>query len=284
MVIPFMEGMRNKKLEGKKECQKRRQEKAMNGNKEEAREKGKREWIGRKIQSHDKRNPQVNSDEAQRFGREREPGVGERQEASGSKCKAENPNFFLFLTHWSSFWKSGESLYLHPLLHACMLRRFNHIWLFVIAWTVAHQAPLSMGFSRHEYWNGLSCPPPGASFWLRDQTLLLASPALGGGFQPPHPLSSPSPPAPNPFQHQGLFQWINSSHEVATKYWSFSFSISPSNEHPGLISFRMDWLDLLVVQGTLKSLLKYRSSKASIFRRSAFFTVQLSHPYLTCEP
>ena len=65
------------------------------------------------------------------------------------------------------------------------------------------------------------------------------------------------------------------------KYLSFSFSISPSNEHPGLISFRMDWLDLLAVQGTLKSLLQHHSSKASILQRSAFFTVQLSHPYMT---
>ena len=65
------------------------------------------------------------------------------------------------------------------------------------------------------------------------------------------------------------------------KYWSFSFSISPSNEHPGLISFRMDWLDLLAVQGTLKSLLQHHSSKASILQRSAFFTVQLSHPCMT---
>ena len=65
------------------------------------------------------------------------------------------------------------------------------------------------------------------------------------------------------------------------KYWSFSFNISPSNEHPGLISFRMDWLDLLAVQGTLKSLLQHHSSKASIFQLSAFFTVQLSHPYMT---
>ena len=65
------------------------------------------------------------------------------------------------------------------------------------------------------------------------------------------------------------------------KYWSFSFKISPSNEHPGLICFRMDWLDLLVVQGTLKSLLQHHSSKASIHQRSAFFTVQLSHPYTT---
>ena len=65
------------------------------------------------------------------------------------------------------------------------------------------------------------------------------------------------------------------------KYWSFSFSISPSNEHPGLISFRMDWLYLLAVQGTLKSLLQHHSSKASILRHSAFFTIQLSHPYMT---
>ena len=65
------------------------------------------------------------------------------------------------------------------------------------------------------------------------------------------------------------------------KYWSFSFNISPSNEHPGLISFRMDWLDLLAVQGTLKSLLQHHSSKASILRCSAYFIVQLSHPYLT---
>ena len=65
------------------------------------------------------------------------------------------------------------------------------------------------------------------------------------------------------------------------KYWSFSFSLSPSNEHAGLISFRMDWLDLLAVQGTLKSLLQHHSSKASILRHSAFFTVQLSHPYMT---
>ena len=65
------------------------------------------------------------------------------------------------------------------------------------------------------------------------------------------------------------------------KYWSFSFSISPFNEHPGLISFRMDWLDLLAVQGTLKNLLQHHSSKASILWYSAFFTVQLSHPYMT---
>ena len=102
---------------------------------------------------------------------------------------------------------------------------------------------------------------------------------VSDAIQPSHPLSSPSPPAPNPSQHQGLFQWINSSHEVA-KYWSFSLSIIPSKEIPGLVSFRMDWLDLLAVQGTLKSLLQHHNSKASILRRSAVFTVQLSHPYM----
>ena len=85
---------------------------------------------------------------------------------------------------------------------------------------------------------------------------------------------------PNPSQHQGLFQWVNSSHEVA-KVLEFSFNISPSNEHPGLTSFRIYWLALLEVQGTLKSLLQHHSSKASILWHSAFFTVQLSHPYMT---
>ena len=86
---------------------------------------------------------------------------------------------------------------------------------------------------------------------------------VGDIIQPSHPLLSPSPPAFNISQHQGLFQWVNSSHQVA-KEWSFSFSISPSNKHSGLISFRMDWLDLLAVQGTLKSLLQHHSSKAAI--------------------
>ena len=94
---------------------------------------------------------------------------------------------------------------------------------------------------------------------------------VGDAMQPSYPLLSPSPPAPNPSRHQGLFQQVNTSHEVA-KYWSFSFSISPSNKHSGLISFRMDWLDLLAAQGTLKSLLQHQSSKASIFQHSAFFT------------
>ena len=103
---------------------------------------------------------------------------------------------------------------------------------------------------------------------------------VGDAIQPSHPLSSPSPPPLNLSQHQGLFQRVNSSHQVA-RYWSFSFNISPSNEHPGLISFRMDWLDLLAVQGTLKSLIQHHNLKASILQCSAFFTVQISHPYMT---
>ena len=103
---------------------------------------------------------------------------------------------------------------------------------------------------------------------------------VGDANQPSHPLSPASPLALNLSQHQGLFKWVSSSHQVA-KYWSFSFNISPSEEHSGPISFRMDWLDLLAVQGTLKSLLQHHSSKASILRCSAFFIVQLSHPYMT---
>ena len=86
---------------------------------------------------------------------------------------------------------------------------------------------------------------------------------------------------PSIFPSIRVFSNESALHIRWTKYWSFSFNISPSNEHPGLISFRMDWLDLLAVQGTLKSLLQQHSSKASVLRRSAFFTVQLSHPNMT---
>ena len=103
---------------------------------------------------------------------------------------------------------------------------------------------------------------------------------VGDAIQPSHPLSFPSPPAPNPSQH-GVFSNESTLRMRWPKYWSFHLSISPSNEHPGLVSSRMDWFDLLAVQGTLKSLLQYHSSKASILRRSAFFIVQLSHPYMT---
>ena len=93
-------------------------------------------------------------------------------------------------------------------------------------------------------------------------------------------MSSPSPPAPIPPSIR-VFSNESTLHMRWPKYWSFSFSISPSNEHPGLISYRMNWLDLLEIQGTLKSLLQHHSLKATILRHSAFFIVQLSHPYMT---
>ena len=96
---------------------------------------------------------------------------------------------------------------------------------------------------------------------------------VSDAIQPSRPPLYPSPPAFNLSQHQGVFQTV--LHIRRTKYWSFSFSVSPSNEYSGLISFRMDWLDLLAVQGTLKSLFQHHSSKVSIFRCSAFFIVQL---------
>ena len=108
---------------------------------------------------------------------------------------------------------------------------------------------------------------------------------VGDAIQPSYPLSSLSPPALNLSQHQGLLQWVFSNGSVLQirwpEYWSFTFSISPSNEYSGLISFRIDWLDLLAVQRTLKILLQHHSSKASILWCSAFFIVQLSHPYMT---
>ena len=103
---------------------------------------------------------------------------------------------------------------------------------------------------------------------------------VSDAIQPSHPLSSPSHPPPIPPSIR-VFSNESTLRMTWPKYWSFSFSISPSKEHPGLISFRMDWLDLLAVQGTLRSLLQHHSSKASILLPSALFTVQLSHPYMT---
>ena len=103
---------------------------------------------------------------------------------------------------------------------------------------------------------------------------------VGDAIQPSHFLSSPSLPAPIPRSIM-VFSNETTLRMRWPKYWSFSLSISPYSEHPGLVSFRMDWLDLLAVQGTLKSLLQHHSSKASILQCSAFFTVQLSYPYMT---
>ena len=127
--------------------------------------------------------------------------------------------------------------------------------------------------------NPINCSTPGPSVHhqLPEFTQTHVH-GVGDAIQPSHLLSSPSPPAPNPSQHQGLFQWVNSSHEVAK---ILEFQLQHQSFHPGLISFRMDCLDLFAIQGALKSLLQHHSSEASILRHSAFFTVQLSHPYMT---
>ena len=126
-------------------------------------------------------------------------------------------------------------------------------------WTTAHQASLSITNSRS--------PPKPMSIksMMPSNHLILCCPVLL---------------LPSIFPSIRVFSNESVLHIRWPKYWSFSFNISPSNEHPGLISFRMDWSDLLAVQGTLKSLLQHHSSKASILRCSAFFTVQLSHPYM----
>ena len=132
----------------------------------------------------------------------------------------------------------------------------------------------SLAQSCPTLWDPMDCSMPGLP--VHHQLPELAQTQVhqaGDAIQPSHPVLSPSPPAFNLFQHQGLFQ--------GQSIRSFSFSISPSSEYSGLIFFRMDWLDLLTVQGTLKSLLQHRSSKALILQHSAFFTVHLSHPYMT---
>ena len=127
-------------------------------------------------------------------------------------------------------------------------------------WIAAHQASLSITNS----WSPLKLMS--IESVMPSSHLILCRPLL---------LLPPTPPSIRVFSNESTLcmRW--------PKYWSFSFSISPSNEHPGLISFRMDWLNLLAVQGTLKSLLQHHTSEASILWHSAFFTVQLSHPYMT---
>ena len=126
-------------------------------------------------------------------------------------------------------------------------------------------------------WDPMNCmqharpPCPSPTPWVHSDS----HPSSGDAIQPSHPLSSPSPPAPNPSQHQSLFQWISSSHKVAKV---LEFQLQHHSFQRTLMSFRMDWLDLLAGQGTLKSLLQHHSSKASILWHSALFTVQLSHP------
>ena len=139
------------------------------------------------------------------------------------------------------------------------VQSLSHVWLFATPWTAASQASLSITIS----WS--SPKPMSIESMMPSNHLILC-----------HPLFLPSIfPSIRVFSNESALRirW--------PKYWSFSFNIIPSKEHPGLISFRMDWWNLLAVQGTLKSLLQYHSSNASILWRSAFFIVQLSHPYMT---
>ena len=134
------------------------------------------------------------------------------------------------------------------------------VQLFATPWTAAHQAHLSITNS----WSSpkLMC----IELVMPSSHLILCHPLLL---------------LPSIFPSIRVFSDESALHIRWPKYWSFSFNISPSNEHPGLISFRTDWLDLLAIQGTLKRLLQHHSSKASILLCSAFFVVQLSHPYIT---
>ena len=144
--------------------------------------------------------------------------------------------------------------------HFSSVQSLSHVWLFATPWIAAPQASLSIINSRSS--------PRLMSIMLvmPSSHLILCRPLL---FLPP------IPPSIRVFSNESTLRmrW--------PKYWSFSFSISLSNEHPGLISFRINWLDLNAVQGTLKSLLQHHSSKASTLRPSVFFTVELSHPYMT---
>ena len=146
------------------------------------------------------------------------------------------------------------------LLGFSSVQSLSHVWLFATPWIAVHQASLSITYSRSllKLMSIESVMP--------SSHLILCCPLL---------LLPPIPPSLRVFSNESTLRmrW--------PEYWSFSFSIIPSKEHPGLISFRMNWLDLLVVHGTLKSLLQHHSSKASILQHSAFFTVELSHPYIT---
>ena len=142
----------------------------------------------------------------------------------------------------------------------CSVQLLSHVQLFATPWTAARQASLSVtNFRSLLKLMSIELVMPSNHLILCRPLLLLPSIF----------------PSIRVFSNDSVLRirW--------PKYWSFSFNISPSNEHPGLIFFRMDWLDLLAVQGTLKSLLQHHSSKASILRRSAFLIVQLSHPYMT---
>ena len=142
------------------------------------------------------------------------------------------------------------------------VQSLSRVRLFATPWIAAHQASLYITNSRS------LLKLMSIELVMPSSNLILCHPLL---------LLPPIPPSIRVFSNESILcmRW--------PKYWSFSFSISPSNEHPGLMSLRMNWLDLLAVQGILKSLLQHHSSKASILRCSPFFTIQLSDPYMTLE-
>ena len=166
---------------------------------------------------------------------------------------------------WNENWGRDQLYWIYPtgcrlfnVLVISSVQSLSCVQLFATPWIAAPQASLSITNS----WSSLKLTS--IELVMPSSHLILC-----------HPLLQPSiPPSIRVFSNESPL------HMRWPKYWSFSFSIIPSKEIPGLISFRMDWLDLLAVQGTLKSLLQHHSSKASILRRSAFFTVQLSHPYM----
>ena len=159
---------------------------------------------------------------------------------------------------WKILWKE-ETGRLQFSVQFSSIQSLSHVRLFATQWIAVHQASLSITIS----WSSLKLTSIKAM--MPSSHLILCRPLL---------LLPQIPPSISLFQESTLrMRW--------PKYWSFSFSIILSKEHPGLISFRMDWLDLLAVQATFKSLLQRHSSKVSILRCSAFFTVQLSHPYMT---
>ena len=161
-----------------------------------------------------------------------------------------NIKIFIFGCLWSSLQYQSVS----------SVQSLSRVRLFATPWIAAHQASLSITNSQS------SLKFTSIELVMPSSHLILCHPLL---------LRPPIPPSIRVFSNESTL------HVRWPKYRSFSFSIIPSKEHPGLISLRMDWLDLLAVQGTLKSLLQHHSSKASILRCSAFFTVQLSHPYMT---
>ena len=140
------------------------------------------------------------------------------------------------------------------------VQSLSRVWLFATPWTAARQASLSIT----DFWSILKFRS--IESVMPSNHLILCRPFLL---------------LPSIFPSIRVFSNESALCIMWPKYWSFSFNISPSNEHPGLISFRMDWLNLLAVQGTLKSLLQHHSSKASILQHSAFFIVQISYPYMT---